>query len=148
MLDTGCTEGLDVSGKPSPPTYYCSGECQEIHWKAHKPDCKGSNFRKQLYRTVEVAQRILFDSLRASFFFNLVQVVEKDGRLHVTECPRARNVIMVEFPKGLFANSKDEETVLAWGSGADQVVGMNVFMAAMLRGWTTVTDAALKKMHD
>jgi hypothetical protein len=60
---TGCAEGVDRHGKHS-PTFYCSKECQQQHWKAaHKSDCKATNNRKTLYKAGAVLQPV-FEAIR------------------------------------------------------------------------------------
>lgn len=54
-----CSEGLDVSGRPS-QVFYCSKTCQGADWKEHKDKaCKHANARKKLFRGAALIQGLL-----------------------------------------------------------------------------------------
>ena len=112
---TGCLEGVTASGG-SAKTYYCSRQCQKIHWTTHKAACKLSNDRKQVFRAADLLQGLFYMLRKHTFDINLTAAIKQEAQLHIQEIDEPTDWPLCRFPEELFASDNVAHAALAWNT--------------------------------
>lgn len=146
---TGCIEGLDEQGKPT-AVVYCSKTCQKVAWPTHKPDCKISNHRKQLYRAGSLVQKAFHEFRQAAFDVPVLKVEKVQGKLHARIAMSVPGRILFNFPADQFIKEEDKNAMLCWRTCDDAVGRMWPLVSMTLSGEHVVCQfpSHLTKVQD
>ena len=113
---------------------YCGKDCQTAHWPAHKTDCNNTKYRKQLYRTGQVAKEIFEYTRRTGFEEEVLDAHSHEGRILLSIDVVETSDAFREFPNSLKLNSQEISAVLANGWSSWGVDRMGKFVMTMLQG--------------
>jgi hypothetical protein len=125
--------GVNLVGKAS-PTFYCSKECQRQHWAVHRPECRLSVDRRELYRIGFLLQWAFYAGRKAMWHEDVGRVKRIE---HASEDNKAKLLVWRDkskdysrhmfpaFPDSLFDEERDKQAILAHEApGVPMVTGM------------------------
>lgn len=117
--------------------WYCTTECQRIHWTEHRRICKALKQRKEFFRLGSLLQG-LFYMYREKVFDRPVVRMEEDGKLlvHESAWPRIRSGLdMVQpFPSNLCRDTFDKQSLLVYLACEDAVGWMHDLVRVLAPG--------------
>lgn len=138
-----CKGTPDRKGVPT-AVYYCSATCQQEGWDSHKPSCKASKDRRALYRAGKVAQSLHYTFRRNTWSW-AIRIVERErgealGEIwKIFDGKHPGTGFFFPFPKDLFQDVKDQETILSHGGCREATAFMEVLVRDFLDGTSRFT---------
>lgn len=144
-------KGTPDGAKGITTIYYCSAACQKEDWKAHKPKCRASKDRQNLYRAGGLAQRLwlLFCKKTWQWVIDEVEVIdlglikwEDIGRIYFGEywevrhgrrTPSMKNYLL-PFPIERFPDVGQQEALLTQSRCRDALFIMDDIINDLLQG--------------